>query len=303
MNFVDTIFNYCQNNGSIAKINECLKDYTTFKIGGTCDILVFPKDKETLSDILKIIKRENAEYFILGNASNVLICENHFKGVVIITSEMNGYEIREDGLIYAECGLSLTKLAVIAKENSLSGLEFAYGIPATVGGAVYMNAGAYEKSMGDIVISSEYFDLNDSTVKTITNHEHQFAYRNSVFNKNNFIILASVLKLPIGQREDIENLMNRNMSARKEKQPLEYPSAGSTFKRCQNHFTAKLIDECGLKGKMSGGAMVSEKHAGFVINKNNATFDDVISLINIIKTTVYEKTGENIECEVRIIRF
>lgn len=303
MNFVDTIFDYCQNKGSSVKINECLKDYTTFKIGGTCDILIFPKDKETLIEILKIIKSENANYLILGNGSNVLICENHFNGTVIITSEMNGFEIKENGYIYAESGLSLTKLAVIAKENALSGLEFAYGIPATVGGAVYMNAGAYESSMSEIIESSEYLNVDTLEVKTINNAEHQFAYRDSIFNKNNFIILSSVLKLQKKKKADIEILMNKNINARKEKQPLEYPSAGSTFKRCQNYFTAKLIDDCGLKGKTSGGAMVSEKHAGFVINKKNASFDDVVSLIDIIKNTVYEKTGANIECEVKIIKF
>ena len=303
MNFVDTIFNYCQDKGCNVKINECLKDYTTFKIGGTCDILIFPNSKETFVEILKIIKSENIDYLILGNGSNVLICENHFKGAVIITSDMSDCEIKPDGLVYAECGLSLTKLAVIAKDNALSGLEFAYGIPATVGGAVYMNAGAYESSMSEIIVSSEYLDTDTLKIKTISNTEHQFDYRDSIFNKNNYIILSSVIRLREGKKEDIENLMNINMTSRREKQPLEYPSAGSTFKRCQNYFTAKLIDECGLKGRMSGGAMVSEKHAGFIVNKNNATFDDVISLIDIIKNTVYEKTGENIECEVRIIKF
>ena len=302
MNFVDTIFNYCQDKGCIVKINESLKDYTTFKIGGTCDILVFPKNKKTFVEILKIIKNENTDYFILGNGSNVLICENHFKGAVIVTSEMNRFEIN-GSVIYAECGVNLTKLAVAAKENSLSGLEFAYGIPATVGGAVYMNAGAYDGSIGENIISSEYLDTDSLKIEVLGNAEHQFAYRDSIFNKNNFIILSSLLQLKKGEKQDIEQLMNKNMSARREKQPIEYPSAGSTFKRCQNYFTAKLIEECGLKGQPSGGAMVSEKHAGFIINKNNAAFDDVISLINIIKKTVHEKTGTNIECEVKIIEF
>jgi len=297
------ISEYCKSQGCIVKINESLKDYTSFKIGGTANIVVFPDNIESLTGLMKLIKEYKANYILLGNGSNVLICENHFYGVVVITSQMNG--VRAEGeKIYAGCGASLNKIANIAKANSLSGLEFAYGIPGTLGGAVYMNAGAYGGQMADVVYSSKYLDTENLEVVNLNAEQHEFAYRESVYSKNkDFIIASAVLKLKNGDMTEIESLMNKNIAARKEKQPLEYPSAGSVFKRGNNFFTAKLIDDCGLKGYSIGGAQVSEKHAGFIINKGGAKFSDVLGLIGHIKNVTYEKAHVNIECEIRIIEF
>ena len=303
INTISGIIKYCEKTGCNVKINESLKDYTSFKIGGTANIVVFPNNKESMADLIKNIKENNINYILLGNGSNVLICENNFDGVVIITSQMNN--IKVDGeTIYADCGVSLNKLAVAARENSLSGLEFAYGIPGTLGGAVYMNAGAYGGQTSDVVDSSEYMDTKTCEIKTINAEQHEFAYRESFYSKNkDYIILSSVLKLKHGVKSDIKNLMNENISKRRTKQPLEYPSAGSVFKRGDGYYASQLIDDCGLKGFTVGGAQVSEKHAGFIINKSGASFSDVVNLIEHIKSVIFDKTGINIECEIKIIKF
>jgi len=309
MNYISIISEYCKNKRCIVKINESLKEYTAFKIGGTAEAVVLPEDKETLIGLFKIIKEHKIKYILLGNASNVLISENHFDGVFIMTSQMNNITVGRGvpdapPSIHADCGAPLNKLAGTAKEHSLSGLEFAYGIPGSLGGAVYMNAGAYGGQMSDIVYSGEYLDTDTLEVVTINAQAHKFAYRKSVFAENsNYIILSSVLKLKHGDKSDIDALMTKNMSARKEKQPLEYPSAGSVFKRGEGYFTAKLIEDCGLKGCQIGGAQVSEKHAGFIINKGGAKFPDVVNLIEHIKAVVFNKTGITIEREVKIIDF
>ena len=302
---ISEISEYCKEKGCIVKTNESLKNYTSFKIGGSANLVVFPENRETLTDLFKIIKEHDLKYILLGNGSNVLICENNFAGVVIITSRMNNIKVdAENASIYADCGIALNKIATAAKENSLSGLEFAYGIPGTLGGAVYMNAGAYGGQMSDIVYSSEYVDAEIFEIKTVGAEQHEFAYRESIFSQNkDYIIVSSVLKLKHGDIFEIDAAMNKNMSARREKQPLEYPSAGSVFKRCNNYFTAKLIEDCGLKGYSVGGAQVSEKHAGFIINKGGANFSDVVGLIEHIKSVVFDKTGNKIECEVKIIEF
>ena len=246
-----------------------------------------------------MIKEYKIDYILLGNGSNVLICENHFDGVVIVTSHMNNIDIKDD-CIYADCGIPLNKIANFAKENSLSGLEFAYGIPGTLGGAVYMNAGAYGGQMSDVVYSSEYINAETLEIGTFNAEQHEFSYRQSVYGKNkDLIVLSAVLKLKRGDIIEIEAAMNKNITARKEKQPLEYPSAGSVFKRGDGYFAAKVIEDCGLKGCSVGGAQVSEKHAGFIINKGGAKFSDVINLIEHIKSAVYEKTGIKLECEIK----
>jgi len=303
MNKINIISEYCKEKGCIVKINESLKEYTTFKIGGTANLAVFPGNKESLIGLMKIIKEYNLNYILLGNGSNVLICENNFDGVVVFTHEMNGIKIDGEN-IYAECGASLNKIANFAKDNFFTGMEFAYGIPGTLGGAVYMNAGAYGGQMSDIVYSSECLNSYTLEIKTLSSEQNEFAYRKSFYNKNKgSVVLSAVLKLKRGDKLEIEAAMNKNMASRKEKQPLDYPSAGSVFKRIDGFFTAKLIEDCGLKGFSVGGAQVSEKHAGFIINKGGAKFSDVINLIEHIKSVVFYKTGKNIECEVRIIEF
>jgi len=297
------IIKVCAKTGCAVKTNENLRDYTTFKIGGTADIIVFPNSAESFGEIVKIIKEYDINYMLLGNGSNVLICENHFDGMAVVTAQMNGVKI-EGGHIGADCGVSLNKLAHLAKENSLSGLEFAYGIPGTLGGAVCMNAGAYGGQMSDIIDSSKYLNFETLETGTLNAEQHEFAYRESIYGKNrNLIMLSAVLKLNTGNIAEIESAMNKNMAARREKQPLEYPSAGSVFKRGTGYFASKIIEDCGLKGCSAGGAQVSEKHAGFIINKGGAKFSDVENLIEHIKTAVYEKTGIKLECEIKIWKY
>jgi UDP-N-acetylmuramate dehydrogenase len=297
---INIISEYLKEKRCIVKNDESLKDYNTFKIGGTAELLVMPEDSGCLMDLIRIIKENDIKYYILGNGSNVLISDKYFDGVFIILSRLNNIDARGD-YIYADCGASLNKLAGIARDNNLSGLEFAYGIPGTLGGAVYMNAGAYGGQMSDVIYSSKYLDLDKLEVKTVSARGHKFDYRKSMFDENNFLILSSVLELNEGDKAEIEAAMLKNMTARKDKQPLEYPSAGSMFKRGENYFAAKLIEDCGLKGASAGGAQVSEKHSGFIINRGGAGFDDVINLIEHVKSVVFEKTGVKLEREVKII--
>jgi len=300
---IETIAGYCKKAGCAFKTDESLAGYTSFKIGGKADIVVFPENENSFVGLMKIIKENDANYILLGNGSNVLLCENHFAGAVIVTSQMEGIAI-EGERIYAECGASLNKIALAAKGDALSGLEFAYGIPGSLGGAVYMNAGAYGGQMSDVVCSSRCLDADTLEIKELSAAEHEFAYRESIYGKNkNLILLCAVLELKCGDLAEIEAAMSKNISARKEKQPLEYPSAGSVFKRGEGYFAAKLIEDCGLKGCRMGGAEVSEKHAGFIVNRGNAGFSDVVGLIGHIKSRVFEMTGIKIECEIKIMEW
>ena len=316
---INIISEYLKDKRCIVKNNESLKEYNTFKIGGTAELLVMPENRECLPGLIQIIKENNIRYYILGNGSNALISDKYFNGVFIILSRMNNIDVRGD-YIHADCGAGLNRLASIAKDNNLAGLEFAYGIPGTLGGAVVMNAGAYGGQMSDIIYAIEYLDLDTLEIKKIDAQAHGFSYRHSIFvgrdapgapqlskcrlpgaPQNNKLILSCCLKLNAGEKSEIEAAMQKNMSARKEKQPLEYASAGSIFKRGENYFAAKLIDDCGLKGASVGGAQVSEKHAGFIINKGGASCADVINLIGHVKSVVFEKTGIKLEREVKII--
>ena len=293
------ISEYARASGCIVKEQESLREYNTFKIGGTAELIIMPEDSACLPGLFKIIKEQGASYHILGNGSNVLIADKHFAGVFIVLSRMGN--IDADGeYIHAGAGASLNKLAGIARDSNMSGLEFAYGIPGTLGGAVVMNAGAYGGQMSDIVYSSEYLELDTLETRVIGREEHEFGYRRSIFGGNK-LILSCRLRLKQGNKREIDALMQKNMQARRDKQPLDYPSAGSVFKRGENYFAAQVIDECGLKGAAVGGAQVSEKHAGFIINCGGASFDDVISLIEHVKSVVREKTGIELEREVRII--
>ena len=303
MRKTDILSKYCKENGCLFKTGEKLADYTSFKIGGTADMVVFPENSESLAGLLGAIKENGLDFILLGNGSNVLICENHFSGAAVVTSHMDNITIEGES-ICAQCGVSLNKTAIAAKARSLSGLEFAYGIPGTLGGAVYMNAGAYGGQIGDLVSSSCYIDMNTLKIKNLDPAQHEFAYRESVYGKNsNFILLSAVLNLKRGDTAEIESAMNKNMAERKAKQPLEYPSAGSVFKRGSGYFAAKLIADCGLAGCAVGGAQVSQKHTGFIINKKDAGFSDVTGLIAHIKSVVFEQTGIKIECEIKIMEW
>lgn len=283
--------------------NEPMKKHTTFKIGGNADIMVKAKTKEEIIFTYNYAKQKNIPFYIIGKASNLLVKDNGIRGIVIknICDDIKILKKENDYVeIEVSSGTPLVKLANFALENSLEGLEFSFGIPGTVGGAVRMNAGAYGGEMKDCVIQSLVLD-KEGKEKILDFQEHNFTYRNSSISNNNYIVLSTKIKLKKGNKEEIKNKMDTNMKARLEKQPYDMPSAGSVFKRGNGFITAAIIDEAGLKGKKVGGAVVSEKHAGFIVNTGNATAKDVIDLIEIIKATVREKFSEELETEVIVV--
>ena len=277
-----------------------LSDFSTFRIGGKADLAVFPLCQSGMIVLIDKLISLGIRYTVIGNGSNILFDDNGFKGVLVCTDRMKNVVV-EDETIIAEAGASFTHLAVTAQKSGLSGLEFAYGIPGTVGGAVYMNAGAYDGETSQILLKSTYYDPKKNKVVTLSCKDHDFSYRHSYYMDKRYIILSAVFKLKKSAPKDIKSKMDDFMKRRREKQPLEYPSAGSTFKRYPGYYTAALIDAAGLKGYSVGGAQVSEKHAGFIINKGNATCRDVLELIGIIRTKIYETNGIWIETEIRYI--
>ena len=293
----------------IAKENEPLSKHSSFHIGGNAKLALFPNNVEQLIACIKYCNDSSIKFRIIGNASNVLFDDHGYNGAVIFTTQINSIEYvrrKDDTFIKAGCGVSLTLLASDAgKKQSLTGLEFAYGIPGTIGGAVYMNAGAYGGQMSDVVVKSEIIDLNTLEIRTVTSDEHQYSYRHSMFMAHpEYIIVSTTLKLHTSDAEEIFELMNKNITARIEKQPLEYPNAGSVFKRpADNIFAAKLIQDANLKGYTIGGAQISEKHSGFIINRGNATCTDVLDLVEYAKNKVYELFGIALECEIIYIPY
>lgn len=276
-----------------------MKKHTSFRTGGCAKYLVTPTNPSEIQELVSALKKENISYTVIGNGSNLLVSDKGYDGVVIeIGKKMS--DISVDGeTITAMAGALLSRIASVALSNSLSGFEFASGIPGSLGGAVMMNAGAYGGEIKDVVYETTYIDgIGD--IKTITGDMHGFGYRKSIFTKDD-IILSSKIKLSKGNKEDIKALCDELNAKRREKQPIEYPSAGSTFKRPEGYFAAKLIDDASLRGERVGGAMVSMKHCGFVINYDNATSTDVFRLMQKIKTTVYDKFGVILEPEVRFI--
>ena len=278
-----------------------MKKYTSFRCGGNASVLVIPDSIDGLKRIIDFCNIQNVNPLIIGNGSNLLVTDNGISGVVIkIGSEISKIELIDETTIRCEAGASLKSLCMFALENSLSGLEFAYGIPGTLGGAVYMNAGAYGGEMKDVLVSATHIDLNGN-LGALSQDELNLRYRGSAYTDNNYTIVSAVMKLKKADKKDIKVAMDDKLQKRKDKQPLEYGSAGSTFKRPVGYFAGALIEQSGLKGYTVGGAQVSEKHAGFVINKNNATSTDVINLINDVQKIVYDKFGVMLETEVKII--
>lgn len=287
----------------IVKYNEPLHKHSTFRIGGDAKVAYFPESADELVNILKKLADDGERYIVIGNGSNMLFDDLGFDGAIVFTKNVSGVKYTysgEDVLIEAECGKMLTELSrEVGKTHSLTGLEFAYGIPATVGGAVFMNAGAYGGQMSDVVISTKAYDTKSQTVITVERDAHSFAYRHSVFEENkNLIVISTTMKLKLGDAMEISEKMDANMQSRRDKQPLEYPSAGSTFKRPAGYFAAKLIDDCALKGASVGGAEVSKKHAGFIVNKGGATSADVRELMTLVSGRVFDTFGVEIEPEV-----
>ena len=290
----------CSSSGSPFERGGAIAPYTSMKIGGRCDIICEPSCEAALSEIITACKQSGVPYFILGRGSNVLFGDNGFRGCIIhIAKGLGGISVEGD-TITAGAGESLSMVCRAALENSLCGMEFAYGIPGSVGGALYMNAGAYGGEMKDIVVSARCL-TSDGNIIEMPADDMKLRYRGSIFSEGGYVILSVKMKLCAGNREEIKGRMDELMEKRRSKQPLEYPSCGSTFKRPEGYFAAALIEECGLKGCTVGGAQVSEKHSGFVINKGGATFADVMTLVEHIKKTVLEQKGVALECEMLIV--
>lgn len=283
--------------------DEPLRNHCTFKIGGNAEILYVPKNEKALIAAVNFSKENNIPFHILGNGSNVLISDDGLEGIVIkLFGGLTDLLYLGDGIIAVGAGISLTRLCNFALEKSLTGLEFAYGIPGTVGGAVYMNAGAYGGEIKDVLMSVRTFNPETGEVKEEPVQKVSLSYRDTQFMHTGVIITAAYFRLEKGEKEAISERMQELMQKRKTSQPLEFPSAGSTFKRPPDAFAAALIDKCGLKGLTVGGAKVSEKHAGFVINFDNASFSDVITIMDKIKAAVLEKYGIELTPEVEILR-
>ena len=289
---LQTIFT---NFDTILKRNEPLSAHSTMRTGGAAALAAFPKSAEELSALIDAARAESMRYIVAGNGSNLLFDDDGFDGLVIFTTSMRRVEWRGQS-VYAECGASLTGLAAEAVKRGLSGLEFAYGIPGTIGGAVYMNAGAYGSEISAVLTESIY--LSEGTVKTRNLAEHAFGYRTSVYRKTGDIILSAEISLAKSDPAAISEKAKKNMASRREKQPLEYPNAGSIFKRPEGAFPGALIEQAGLKGFRIGGAEVSEKHANFIVNRGGATSADVLRLIEHVQNEVQKQFGIALETEI-----
>lgn len=285
------------------KQNEPMKEHTSLKIGGPAEFFVRVSSVEELKEVLQFAKINEIPLTVVGNGSNLLVLDSGIKGVVIKT-ELKQIQIKyidkEKAEIIVDDGVQLGLLAQKLLKEEIAGFEELSGIPGTIGGAVVMNAGAHGKEMKDIVTEVTAIDY-DGNIHIFTNEQSEFTYRHSKFSEGEYIILQVKLLLEKGKKEDIKSRMDEYAKYRKEKQPIEYPSAGSTFKRGTDFITAKLIDEAGLKGYSIGGAKISEKHAGFIINTGNATAQDVLDLVKYVKDKVYEKFGKKIELEIKIL--
>ena len=281
-------------------INEPMKKHTTFKIGGDADMYVSVESVEELSALIRLAKEKGVCYTVIGNGSNLLVSDKGIRGLVIeIGQGLAGYEVKGN-VIYAEAGILLKKLASVAASESLSGLEEVSGVPGTLGGGVFMNAGAYGGELKDTVKKVTYVDC-DGEIHTIDASECGFGYRKSIFSGGGKFIVSAELELKKGDKDEILSKMADYTKRRREKQPISYPSAGSTFKRPEGYFAGTLIEQAGLKGYRCNDAMVSELHAGFVINCGNATAQDIINVIEHTKKTVLDKFGVELEPEVRFI--
>ncbi len=295
----DRLCTTLSNNGILCVKDVPLSPRSSFRVGGCGELGIFPKSAEELKYCLSEIGAEGLSYHVIGNGSNILFLDGRLAGAFVFTEGLR--DIRIDGeTVYAEAGATLSSVAAKAAEVSLSGLEFARGIPGSLGGAVFMNAGAYGGQMSDVTVSTTAYNAN--TGETVTLTDHRFGYRKSIYmEKPGLICLCAELKLSVGDREEINGKMRELAVSRRQKQPLEYPSAGSYFKRPEGYFAGKLIEDCGLKGLRVGGAAVSEKHAGFVINLGGATAEDILELEKRVKDAVFEKFGVMLEREVRVI--
>ncbi len=317
---LEALFEAFRNNGILCKWNEPLSSHTSFRIGGNAALSVWPTGRSQLILVLSLWRNlgDGCPLCVLGNGSNVLVSDDGFCGLVVMTTKAKRVVYEEDQVenresfrqnetychVYAECGASLTALAYQCgtPARELSGLEFAYGIPGTVGGAIVMNAGAYGSDVERVLVSAEYYDLESGEIIQLRDKEMELDYRHSIFLEHaDWIVLSGVFKLSYGYGEDIRAQMKKNMDSRKEKQPLEFPSAGSVFKRPVDNYAALMIDKAALKGATIGGAQVSNKHAGFIINIGGATASDVKKLVRLVRDKVEQMYRYRLECEIRLI--
>ncbi len=287
--------------GCCTEEGASLREYTTFKIGGSCDLLIKLNGEESFTRLIPLAKELDVPHYIFGKGSNLIVDSDGIRGVVFVSGkDFSEIRLLDEETIFCTAGTPLSQLCNFALDNSLTGLEFAYGIPGTVGGAVFMNAGAYGGEMKDIIKSVRVMD-NSGNIVEYSADNLDFSYRHSRFCESGEIILSAVIRLKKGEHGEIKAKMDELMEKRRSKQPLEYPSAGSTFKRPEGSYASLLIEQCGLKGVHVGDAEVSVKHSGFVINKGNASFAELMELIEIVKNVVREKTGYELECEPLII--
>ena len=281
---------------------EPLAAHTTFKIGGPAAVFVQPAQEDQLCSAIALCRELSVPYYVLGNGSNTLFGDKGWNGAMICLAGLRGEVHQEGDNLWAPAGMPLNMLCMAALRASLTGLEFAYGIPGTVGGAVYMNAGAYGGEMKDVLVSVRHLNAQGEIVETPAS-ELDLGYRHSIFEDNGDCILSAQVRLAPGDAQKISEQMNDLMGRRRDKQPLDKPSAGSTFKRPAGAFAGALIDQCGLRGYRHGGAAISEKHCGFVVNLGGATCADVLALCQEVQTIVKEKTGFTLEKEIRVVEY
>lgn len=292
---------YADEHGCRFSCEEAMSNYTTMKVGGVAEFVVFPCSVQVITDVFSICKEQKLPLTVLGNGSNVLVSDDGIAGVVMILGkDFADIQYLGDGILFAQTGASLTKLCRVAQQHSLAGLEFAFGIPGSVGGAAYMNAGAYGGEMKDALLRCEHVNL-DGMTQVLQKDEMDLSYRHSIYQENGCLITGVFVQLIQGKQSEITEKMEDYLERRRTKQPLEFPSAGSTFKRPNGFYASALIEECGLKGKQIGGAQVSEKHSGFLINKGGATCQDILELVQYVSQCVFEKTGVRLELEVKVL--
>lgn len=302
MNQLEQLAQTALESGCEVRYSEPMSLHTTFKIGGPADLFITVKDVTSAQKVYRAAWELEFPVLPIGNGSNMLVSDEGIRGAVVaLSGEFQRISIQNEKFLICGAGVLLSRVCGFAKMNSLTGLEFAWGIPGAIGGAAFMNAGAYNNEMKSVLASCTHV-TKDGQIVTLPREELELGYRHSAYTDNGCMILTAVLELEKGRRDQIEHAMAELLDKRVSKQPLELPSAGSVFKRPAGHFAGSLIEQCGLKGRRVGGAMVSPKHAGFIVNIGGATCSDVCSLIDVIKETVYKQTGVSLECEVKIFR-
>lgn len=283
-------------------IDEPMYKHITFRVGGKASYFVEPENVEGVCKVIKLLKKENKPFFVMGNGSNLLVTDEGYDGVIVKLGSKLSNIVVSGNKLTVEAGAILTRASRLACDRGLTGMERLSGIPGTIGGAVVMNAGAYGAEIKDVIVSAKVLDVETGDILILSREELNLSYRHSIIMEKNYIVLEAQFLLAEGDKDEIINIVNECTAQRKSKQPLEYGSAGSTFKRPEGHFAGKLIQDAGLAGYTVGGAQVSEKHCGFVINRDNATATDVLSVINHVQERVLEQFGVKLELEVYILK-